>query len=175
MGAINFYGGTWCGGGAGFCYKEETRTICTNCGELKEDCTCQEPILVQENFEREVYEDAKSHVHDFEAYVLEQCTDKFIRVMYRGKLKICRVSRILKGLDTFGCGWLNVMPGYYEGFQIYMDADYVCGFDWRDEPVCVGEHTWLDQIEAEDLAAVVNEVLGNMPMETFLNIIYNEK
>ena len=33
MGAINFYGGTWLGGGAGFCYKEQTRTICTECGE----------------------------------------------------------------------------------------------------------------------------------------------
>lgn len=175
MGAINFYGGTWCGGGAGFCYKEQTRTICTECGEEPINCTCEEPNFVEENFEREMYEAAKDHVYDFEAYVLEQCTDKFIRVMYKGKLKICRVSRILKGLNTFGHKWLNVRPGYYAGFQIYMDANDVCGLDWRDEPVYSEEPTWLDQIEAEDLATVVNEVLGNMPIETFLNIIYNEK
>lgn len=133
MGAINFYGGTWCGGGAGLCLdgEFEVQPYCTMCGELEEDCACEEEdrrIVYRDTiYESDVFEWCGKNIDVIQEEILRILgeNDKFldVNVIRKGKntTRTLSLARFMRMVVKSNCEIFTLKAGYYKGFQIFTD------------------------------------------------------
>lgn len=125
MGAVNFNGSTWFGGGYGKTFEGGMFTY------IDEDTGVEE---FDSDYQSEVYNKLKNELSDIEDKIINSIDSELITVnCYEGFAQLYNID-ILKSIKSCTGGFLKIELGYYEGFQIYSSEDmFICEFEHRDE------------------------------------------
>jgi hypothetical protein len=161
MGAINFSGGSWVGGGYGKLFEREffeTDGSCCICGEEESDCECGQFDTFDLDYCRDLYKKYENNLSEIE--------DRVVKWLEKNKRKIIvgkrsrLVSSLLKGIKENEGGFLKIEAGYYAGFQIYADNNRLGG-DYGDD-------RYLDDKDVKCLFETVNDTLNKIKWDYWL-------
>lgn len=111
MGAINFRGGSWCGGGYGKIYEDEYFKYEDEFGKNE----------INHDLQKEVYDNLESSLKNIEDYIIKNIKGWVYLGDYDCEKTFRTTLSDLLEVIQWGCGgFLSIECGYYEGFQIYM-------------------------------------------------------
>ena len=116
MGAINFKGGFWTGGGSGRLFEYDTDE-CINC-EMEYPCECG-TMEFYDSLQAEIeYDEVESDLDNIKNRLMEKYGSAIgFLTETKGRLKYYTLDRLFKAVEMDE-DFLLVNPGYYSGFQL---------------------------------------------------------
>jgi hypothetical protein len=157
MGAINFSGGSWTGGGYGKLFEEEffetDNGTCATCGEQESDCVCGQFDPVDHEYSRELFNKYQNNISDIENKVIKYIEKNKLKVKVRRRPRL--ISSLLKGIKENEGVFLTIETGYYDGFQIYANKSRLEGY--YNDSGCIND---LDVIQR--IFEAVNDALNKI-------------
>lgn len=121
MGAINFKGGSWVGGGDGLLFTFETDE-CLNC-RRSYPCECEEPMFYDYEYEKDIYQHVSSNLDQI-IELLQKAFNKLPKEEKEKRTyeifgkKVSLWEILWPQLDSFSYEFLTVESGYNQGFQL---------------------------------------------------------